>query len=140
MSNVQEQQNRNNLAIQFQYLREQRDMYDQNLEIINASLSNLRNTKKTIENLKEVEAGEEILIPIGGIINLKGTIRESEKLLLSVSDDVIIERNLEKSIEFIDKIIDQHTQQVNFIQEQIQKIDANLQSISQAFQSSVPVS
>jgi prefoldin alpha subunit len=137
---MQNQQNRNVLAYQFQYLREQKDMYEQNLEIINASLGNLQNTKKTIENLKDVESGEEILIPIGGIVNLKGSIKNPEKILLSVSDDVIIEKSIEGSIEFIDKIIEQHKQQINFIQEQLQKVEANLQSISQAFQQGMPQS
>lgn len=140
MSNMQNQQNRNALAYQFQYLKEQKDMYEQNLEIINASLGNLQNTKSTIENLKSVESGEEILIPVGGIVNFQGTIKNPEKILLSVSDDVIIEKSIEGSIEFIEKIIEQHKQQVNFIRQQLQKVETNLQSISQAFQQGMPQS
>lgn len=127
------QQNSQQLAYQFQHLREQKDMYEQNLDIIQASLNNLITTKKTIENLHNVEDGEEILVPIGGMINLRAKIMNPEKVLLSVSDDVIIEKNLDRSSEFIQKLIEQHREQVEFLNEQIDKIEANLQGISQMF-------
>ena len=119
------------LAYQFQYLKEQRDWFGNQLEVVNVSLSNLRNSKVTIENLKNVKSGEEILIPIGGLFNLKATIKDPEKVLLYVSQDVIIEKNLEDSIEFVDKLIEQHNENVKFLVAQIQKLDANLQGISQ---------
>ena len=36
--------------IKFRYFKEQRDMFQGQLEIINASLGNIMNTKNTIEN------------------------------------------------------------------------------------------
>ena len=119
------------LAYQFQYLKEQRDWFGNQLEVVNVSLSNLRNSKVTIENLKNVKSGEEILIPIGGLFNLKATIKDPEKVLLYVSQDVIIEKNLDGSIEFVNKLIEQHNENVKFLVAQIQKLDANLQGISQ---------
>jgi len=55
------------LLYQYRYLKEQRDMFQQQLEIINASLNNLMNTKATIENLKNVKEGEEIFLVEGKI-------------------------------------------------------------------------
>ena len=82
-------------AMQFRNLKEQRDMYQNQIEIINASLGNVWNTKKTIENLQQgVNEGDEILIPIGGLVYLKADIKETEKVLLGVTQDVIIEKNL----------------------------------------------
>jgi len=127
------QQNSQRLAYQFQHLREQKDMYEQNLDIIQASLNNLLNTKKTIENLHNVEDGEEILVPVGGMINLRARIMNPENVLLSVSDDIVIEKDLDRSSEFIQKLIEQHREQVEFLNEQIDKIEANLQGISQMF-------
>ncbi|TXT61537.1 MAG: Prefoldin subunit alpha [Promethearchaeota archaeon] len=126
-------QNSQQLAYQFQHLREQKGMYEQNLDIIQASLNNLINTRKTIENLHEVEDGEEILLPVGGMINLRANIVNPDKVLLSVSDDIVIEKNLDRSKEFIEKLIEQHRDQIEFLNEQIDKIEANLQGISQVF-------
>ena len=106
-------------------------MFIQNLEIINTSYTNLLNTKNTIENLKNIKDGQEILVPVGGLINLKATITEPHEILLNISNDIIIKKNIDNSIEFIDKLIGQHKEQINFLQEQIKKIDVNLQGISQ---------
>ena len=124
------------LLYQYRYLKEQRDMFQQQLEIINASLNNLMNTKATIENLKNVKEGEEILVPIGGLINLHATIKNPKKILFYVSQDVVIEKDLDSSIEFIDKIIGQHNEQIQFLRTQIQNVDMNLQKMSNSFQRS----
>lgn len=121
--------------IKFRYLKEQRDMYQNQLEIINASRANVMNSKNTLENLKEgVEDNDEILVPIGGIVNIKASIKEPEKVLLAVNQDVIIEKDLESAIEFLDKIIEQHNKQVEFLGTQLQNLDRNLNTISQVIQ------
>lgn len=131
---MENQQNYQQSLYQFRYLREQREMFENQLQIVNASLGNLRTTKKTIENLKDVEEGEEILVPIGGIINVKANIQKPEKVLLSISDDIVAEKNLDDSLEFVEKLIEQHSEQIQYIQERIQKIDMNLQNLSQTLQ------
>ncbi len=131
-------ENSQKLAYQFQYLKEQRDMFSNQLELINASLSNLKNTKLTIENLKNIKADEEILVPIGGIINLHATIKNPEKLLIYVNQDVVIEKDLDGSIEFIEKIIERHEEQEKFIMTQLQTLELNLQGISQQFRRNAP--
>lgn len=130
--------NSQSLLYQFKYLKEQRDMFQGQLEVIRASLSNLMNTKTTVENLKVLKEGEEILVPIGGLINLNATIKNPQKLLLYVSQDVVIEKDLDSSIEYIDKLISQHNEQMQFISQQIHNLDLNLQSMSQAFQQQSP--
>ncbi|MFX1420068.1 MAG: prefoldin subunit alpha [Promethearchaeota archaeon] len=123
--------------LKFRYIKEQRDMLGGQLEIVNASLANLMNTKRTIENLKEgIKQDDEILVPIGGLVNIKASIKEPEKVLLAVTQDVIIEKDLDGAIEFLDKLIEQHNKQVQFLRTQLQNIDINLQEISQQIQSS----
>lgn len=121
--------------IKFRYLKEQRDMYQSQLEIINASRANVMNSKNTLENLKEgVKEDDEILVPIGGIVNIKASIKEPEKVLLAVNQDVVIEKDLASAIEFLDKIIEQHNKQVEFLGTQLQNLDINLNKISQVIQ------
>ena len=136
MENMQGREQAQALVYQFKYLKDQRDMFAQQLEIINASLSNLLNTKNTVENLKNIEEGEEILIPIGGMVALNANIKNTKKVLLYVNQDVVIEKDLDGSIEFIDKLIAQHNEQIQFVSSQIQKLEANLQEMSQMFQNS----
>jgi len=120
---------------QFRYLKEQRDMFQGQFEIVNASLGNLYTTKKTLDNLKEgIDENDEILIPIGGLVSIKGSIKDTEKVLLSVNQDIVIEKTTEESIEFIDKLMTQHNEQLKFLKERIQTLDYNLQGLNQMFQ------
>jgi len=123
-------------AMKFRYLKEQRDMFQNQLEIINASLGNVLNTKSTVENLKQgVNEGDEILIPIGGLVYLKADIKETEKVLLGVTQDVIIEKSLDETLEFLTNLIEQHNKQIQFLSQQLQNLEVNLQEVSQLLQS-----
>jgi len=85
--------------------------------------------------LKEgVKDGDEILVPIGGLASIKASIKEPEKILLSVTQDVVIERDLNGSIEFLDKLIEQHNKQIQFLRTQLQNLDINLQETSDLIQ------
>jgi len=120
---------------QFRYLKEQRDMFQGQFEIVNASLGNLYTTKKTLDNLKDgVNENDEILIPIGGLVNIKGSIKDTKKVLVAVNQDIIIEKTVEESIEFINKLMEQHNEQLKFLKERILTLDYNLQGINQMFQ------
>jgi len=121
--------------LKIRYLREQHNMLQRQLEIINASLGNILNTKTTIENLKEgVKQDDEILVPIGGLVNIKASIKEPEKVLLAVTQDVIIEKDLDGTLEFLDKLIEQHNKQIQFLRTQLQNVEMTLQEISQNVQ------
>ncbi|HEA70764.1 MAG TPA: prefoldin subunit alpha [archaeon] len=128
------QDNQEQLQI-FRILKEQRDMFQNQLEILNVSRGNIMNTKMTIVNLKEgVEENDEILVPVGGLANIKALIKDPKKVLLSVTQDVIIEKDLDGAIEILDKRIDQHDREIQFIRTQLQNIDVNLQKTSQLLQ------
>ncbi|TKJ20287.1 MAG: prefoldin subunit alpha [Promethearchaeota archaeon Loki_b32] len=121
--------------IKIRYLREQYNMFQGQLEIINASLGNIMNTKRTVENLKEgVKQDDEILLPIGGLVNIKASIKEPEKVLLAVTQDVIIEKDLDGALEFLNRLIEQHNKQTQFLRTQLQNIEMTLQEISQNVQ------
>ena len=138
MVKLENSQNAQELLYQFRYLREQRDMLASQFDFISASLRNLTNTKTTVANLKDLKGGEEILLPLGGIINVKATIKNPEKVLVFVNQDVVIEKDIDASIEFTDKLIEQHNQQIEFLQTQIQNLDTNLARMSQTLQQAVP--
>ena len=120
---------------QFRYLKEQRDMFQGQFEIVNASLGNLYTTKKTLDNLKDdIDENDEILIPIGGLVSIKGSIKDTKKVLVSITQDIVIEKTVEESIEFINKLMKQHNEQLKFLKERILTLDYNLQGINQMFQ------
>jgi len=120
---------------QFRYLKEQRDMFQGQFELVNASLGNLYTTKKTLDNLQDgIDENDEILIPIGGIVSIRGAVKETKKVLVSITQDIVIEKTVEESIEFINKLMKQHNEQLKFLKERILTLDYNLQGLNQMFQ------
>ena len=126
------------LLYQFQVLKEQRDIIVDQLEFLNASLTNLIKIRQTIENLKDIKEGEEILVPIGGMLNLKATIKEPNKTLLYISQDIVIEKNLEDTLEYIEKRLETHNEQIKRLNEQLQNVERALQELSQNLQQNYP--
>ncbi|MGV9172984.1 MAG: prefoldin subunit alpha [Promethearchaeia archaeon] len=129
---MQNQQNQQ--LTQFRLLREQREMFSDQLEMVNASLSSIKQTQKTVENLKKVEEGDDILIPIGGIAEMKAKASNPEKILLYVSQDVVIEKTPNEALKHIGELIDNHQDQIEYLKQKIQETESKLQSLSQQFQ------
>ena len=121
---------------QYRYIKEQRDMFQGQFEIINASLGNLYTTKLTLDNLKEgTNVNDEILVPIGGLVSIKATLKDTKKVLVYVKNDTVIEKTIEGAIEFVTKLIEQHNTQLKFLQERIYNLDLSLQSMNRMLQS-----
>ena len=120
---------------QYRYIKEQREMFQGQFEIINASLGNLYTTKLTLDNLKDgVNENDEILVPIGGLVSIKATIKDTKKVLVHVKNDTIIEKTVEEAIEYVLKLVEQHNTQLNFLRERIYNLDLNLQNLNQILQ------
>ena len=135
MIDLEESRETQQQLYKFRYLKEQRDMFQEQMEIINASRSNIINTRTTLENIKSgVKENDEILVPIGGIVNIKASIKEPDNVLLIVNQDVVIEKNIDGAIEFLEKIIEQHNKQIEFLNNQLQNLNINLNEISNALQ------
>jgi len=132
---MENNQNLEQQISQYRYIKEQRDMFQGQFEIINASLGNLYTTKLTLDNLKEeVHENDEILVPIGGLASIRATIKDTKKVLVFVKNDTIIEKTVEEAIEYISKLTEQHNTQLKFLQERIYNLDLSLQGINQMLQ------
>ena len=120
---------------QYRYIKEQRDVFQGQFEIINVSLGNLYTTKLTLDNLRDgVNENDEILVPIGGLASIRATIKDTKKVLVFVKNDTIIEKTVEEAIEFILKLVEQHNTQLKFLRERIINLDLSLQGINQILQ------
>ena len=132
---MEQSQNFQRQLSQFRYLQEQRDIYQNQFELMNASLLNFQNSKKTIQNIMDgVKEEDEILIPIGGIVSIKASIKDTNNALLFVGQDIAIEKSLGESIEFIDKLIEKYSESMKIIIERLQSIEFALQGMGESLQ------
>jgi len=132
---LEDSQNLQQQLTQYRYIEEQRNLYQSQLELVNASLVNLQNTKLTLEKIKEgIKEDDEILLPIGGLVKIRAKIRDTQRILVSVGQDVVIEKSLDDSISFLDGIIDKQKESLKFVVEKLQNIELALQSMGESIQ------
>jgi len=132
---LENSQNLQQQLTQYRYIEEQRNLYQSQLELVNASLANLQNTKLTLEKIKEsVKEEDEILLPIGGLVKIRAKIMDTQRILVSVGQDVVIEKSLDDSISFLESIIDKQKESLKFVVEKLQNIELALQSMGESIQ------
>ena len=132
---MENSQNLQQQLTQYRYIEEQRNLYQSQLELVNASLANLQNTKLTLDKIKEgVKEDDDILLPIGGLVKIRAKIMDTQRILVSVGQDVVIEKSLDDSISFLESIIDKQKESLKFVVEKLQNIELALQSMGESIQ------
>jgi len=132
---LEDSQNLQQQLTQYRYIEEQRNLYQSQLELVNGSIVNLQNTKLTLEKIKEgVKDDDDILLPIGGLIKIRAKITDTQRILVSVGQDVVIEKSLDDSISFLENIIDKQKESLKFVVEKLQNIELALQSMGESIQ------
>ena len=132
---MEDSQNLQQQLTQYRYIEEQRNLYQSQLELVNASLVNLQNTKLTLEKVKEgVKENDDALLPIGGLVKIRAKIVDTQRILVSVGQDVVIEKSLDDSISFLESIIDKQKESLKFVMEKLQNIELALQSMGESIQ------
>ena len=97
----------NKMALQIKFLEEQIERLQQQLQVIDSSIFNLENVNITIENIKTVKEGEEILIPVGNISFLKGKVIDTKSIIINLGSEVYADIPIESAKENIDSRIDE---------------------------------
>ena len=88
-----------------------------------------------MEKIKEgVKNDDDILLPIGGLVKIRAKIMDTQRILVSVGQDVVIEKSLDDSISFLENIIDKQKESLKFVVEKLQNIELALQSMGEYIQ------
>ncbi|MHA1299534.1 MAG: prefoldin subunit alpha [Candidatus Helarchaeota archaeon] len=135
----------NKMVVQVKFLEEQIERLQSQLQLIETSIFNLESTNVTIENIKTVKEGEDILIPIGNTSFLKGKVTDTKGLIINLGADIFADVTIEKAKENIDSRIDdlrkaqqsvgsrlqQFINQMNELRPKLQELYARIQSQQQ---------
>jgi len=135
----------NKMVVQVKFLEEQIERLQSQLQLIETSIFNLESTNATIENIKTVKEGEDILIPIGNTSFLKGKVTDTKGLIINLGADIFADVTIEKAKENIDSRIDdlrkaqqsvgsrlqQFINQMNELRPKLQELYARIQSQQQ---------
>ena len=75
------------------------------ISVVDQSISNLRAVISTLNNLKDLGKGKEILVPIGSGVQIEAKIENPEKVIVSIGSGISAELNHEEALTQVAKEI-----------------------------------
>ena len=100
----------------------------QRLQIVIASLSELRIAKNSLEDLKKIKPGNKLLVPVGGAAFVNAELGEIDKVVVGIGADVSVEMSFDDAVvDITDRLNDMDKAQKS-IEQQLGQIMAQLES------------
>lgn len=91
------------LLYQYQLLSAQAEMLQKQNELLSTTLEEINNTIKTLGDMKGIQKGQEIMVPMGAGIFASGTIQEAERLLVNIGADTLCKKSASEALEIMEK-------------------------------------
>jgi prefoldin alpha subunit len=121
---------------EYELYRTQAEIYKQNLELINANILDLSVVKESLDQIKDLEKENEVLVPIGGGSFIKAKIIDLEKVVVGLGAEVAVKKtipdakvDIEKRIEELEKVRGEHTERLQFVLGKIEELTPKVQEI-----------
>lgn len=108
------------------------------LEVLSAALSELSVTREALRSMKEIKAGTELLVPIGGETFLKARLESNEKVLVGLGADASVEKSTDDAILTLSERSRTIENALNEAIEKLQKLRADIDSLEQAMRERKP--
>ena len=126
----------NKLLLAAQQLEQQATRYNQQIEILNSYYSEIQTSEQTLVELKSAKNDQQMLLPIGAGNFIYTTIKNSEKVIVTIGAGIHSEKSLDDAIDGVKKkkseVENQLTQikaSYNEVVERLREIDRIVKSV-----------
>ena len=116
-----------------QLLEEQKKTISEQLLMTENQISGINISKRTMEELQSAENNHEIVIPIGTNAFGRAKIIEPDKMIIPVSRDMFIEKNLEESIKIMEQRLEANNKLHAKLVENYNDLTGKIQEIKSKF-------
>ncbi|MHA1345383.1 MAG: prefoldin subunit alpha [Candidatus Heimdallarchaeaceae archaeon] len=127
----------NNLLLAAQQLEQQATRYNQQIEILNSYYSEIQTSEQTLMELKGAKNDQQMLLPIGAGNFIYTTIKNAEKVIVTIGAGIHSEKSLDDAIDGVKKkkseVENQLTQikaSYNEVIERLSEIDRIVKSVA----------
>jgi len=104
------------------------DALNQRLQFLTVSLSELRLAQGSLRDLKGVESGNPLLVPVGAGVFMDAKLGDISKVVVGIGADVSLEMEYEKAVEEIGERLQEMEKAQGAVQQQLGQILAQLES------------
>ncbi|HMF34142.1 MAG TPA: prefoldin subunit alpha [Candidatus Lokiarchaeia archaeon] len=117
------------LAYSIQFLEDQANVLGQQQEFFAETLQGAKLTQNTLTELETLPDNNEIILPIGNRAFVRALVQDPSKVLIAISKNIIMEKTVPDAQAFTQKIIDDVSEAQKRIQEQMEKVTQQLESL-----------
>jgi prefoldin alpha subunit len=114
--------------VQFQILESNLKMLQERAELISQRLDEFQRTKEAINELESTKPGK-ALIPLGSGNFVRGSIENTDDIIVSIGNDIAIKKSRNGAVEVLDKKITETENSLNDITKKSQAIIRGLEEI-----------
>ena len=104
------------------------NILQQRLQVVLASVSELRLAKQSLGDLKDIESGSNLLVPVGGAAFIKASLGDIDKVVVGIGADVSLEMEYDDAIKDVDERLQEMEKAQNSIEQQLGQIMAQLEA------------
>jgi len=101
---------------------------EQRLQLLNASVAELRLAQGSLGELKNVEPQNPLLVPVGGGVFMNARLGDISKVIVGIGADVSVEMGYDKAVEDIVGRLQEMEKAQASVQEQLGQIYAQLET------------
>ncbi len=127
MSQEQEKQLRR-LVTEIRMMEGTVQVLEQRLQLLNASVAELRLAQGSLGELKNVEPQNPLLVPVGGGVFMNAMLGDLSKVIVGIGADVSVEMGHDKAVEDIVGRLQEMEKAQASVQEQLGQIYAQLET------------
>ena len=128
MSQLDKEKQLRRLVTEMRMMEGSADVLNQRLQLLASSISELRLAQRSLRDLKDVESGNPLLVPIGGGVFMGAQLGDISKVVVGVGADISVEMEYEKAVEDIGERLQEMEQAQGAVQQQLSQILAQLES------------
>ena len=100
----------------------------QRLQVVLASVSELRLAKQSLGDLKDIESGSNLLVPVGGAAFIKANLGDVDKVVVGIGADVSLEMEYDDAVKDVDERLQEMEKAQTSIEQQLGQIMAQLEA------------
>jgi len=113
----------------YQLLRDQQNMLKEQIEYLQQQIAGINLSKITLEGLKGAKDDHEVIVPLGTMAFVKAKLDASQKIMVSIAKDIVIEKSIEDGTIYLEKNLENLTKLRQKFLGQIQEIGQKMQEL-----------
>ena len=128
MSQQDKEKQLRRLVTEMRMMEGSADVLNQRLQLLASSISELRLAQRSLRDLKNIESGNPLLVPVGGGVFMDAQLGDISKVVVGVGADVSVEMDYDEAVEDIGERLQEMEQAQDAVQQQLSQILAQLES------------